>query len=316
MAARPPASCRCGCPHAALIPIYWDLAGPFRLPLPVIPCVNDRDVSLRWIRAKERGHAFEIDDQERDYIAQLVELWVDREAEPHPFPLLEEEFHLSNLSATDGLASILWEVEIPEPTGERLFEKIKRLAEEGTPAFELTGALVQRMPDRTEEMVAWLRGGLASSHRDMVTSALEGLGFWLRRAAEAEPSFHKPHPDLIREIGMIIAVRRNEALAPALDMAKLVFDMGSEGFREAILDHVLQGLDYLASELDYEREHDDADQVPLLRLRCARLAVSMARAGLRSNRVVDQWLKIAASDPLPEVRYYAADETIDEQRKG
>ena len=49
---------------------------------------------------------------------------------------------------------------------------------------------------------------------------------------------------------MIIAVRRNEALAPALDMAKLVFDMGSEDFREAILDHVLQGLDYLASELD------------------------------------------------------------------
>ena len=75
---------------------------------------------------------------------------------------------------------------------------------------------------------------------------------------------------------MIIAVRRNEALAPAWDMAKLVFDMGSEDFREAILDHVLQGLDYLASELDYEREHDDADQVPLLRLRCACLAVSMA----------------------------------------
>ena len=111
---------------------------------------------------------------------------------------------------------------------------------------------------------------------------------------------------------MIIAVRRNEALALALDMAKLVFDMGSEDFREAILDHVLQGLDYLASELDYEREHDEADQVPLLRLRRARLAVSMARAGLRSNRVVDQWLKIAASDPLPEVRYSAADETIDE----
>ena len=47
----PPSSCRCGCPHAALIPIYWDLAGPVRLPLPIIPCVNDTDVSLRWIRA-------------------------------------------------------------------------------------------------------------------------------------------------------------------------------------------------------------------------------------------------------------------------
>ena len=35
--ARPPASCRCGCPHAALIPIYWNLARPVRLPLPIIP---------------------------------------------------------------------------------------------------------------------------------------------------------------------------------------------------------------------------------------------------------------------------------------
>ena len=40
-------------PHAALIPIYWDRARPVRLPLPIIPGINDRDVSLRWIRAKE-----------------------------------------------------------------------------------------------------------------------------------------------------------------------------------------------------------------------------------------------------------------------
>ena len=51
MAARPPASCRCGCPHAALIPIYWNRAYPVHLPLPIIHGVNDTDVSLRWIRA-------------------------------------------------------------------------------------------------------------------------------------------------------------------------------------------------------------------------------------------------------------------------
>ena len=39
-------------PHAALIPIYWDRARPVRLPLPIIPGINDRDVSLRWIRGK------------------------------------------------------------------------------------------------------------------------------------------------------------------------------------------------------------------------------------------------------------------------
>ena len=42
-------------PHAALIPIYWNLARPVRLPLPIIPGINDRDVSLRWIRAKPQS---------------------------------------------------------------------------------------------------------------------------------------------------------------------------------------------------------------------------------------------------------------------
>ena len=38
-------------PSRPLIPIYWNLARPVRLPLPIIPGINDRDVSLRWIRA-------------------------------------------------------------------------------------------------------------------------------------------------------------------------------------------------------------------------------------------------------------------------
>ena len=43
MAARPPSSCRCGCPHAALIPIYWNRANPVRLPLLIIHGVNASD---------------------------------------------------------------------------------------------------------------------------------------------------------------------------------------------------------------------------------------------------------------------------------
>ena len=46
-------------PHAALITIYWNLAWPrspslthHLIPVPIIPGINDRDVSLRWIRDK------------------------------------------------------------------------------------------------------------------------------------------------------------------------------------------------------------------------------------------------------------------------
>ncbi len=251
---------------------------------------------------REYGRAFELDDHERDRIVQLVERWIDHEVESHPNPMLQEEIHRSNLSAIDGLASILWEMEVPEAVCGRFFDKIKRLDELGTPAFELTGGLVQIMPDRTDELISWLRRGLASDDGDTVQSALAGLGSWLRRATKDDAALHQPTQDLIREIGLIITARRREALAHALDFATMVFDVGSEEFREVIQEYVLQGLDYLATELDYEREHNDAEEVPLLRLRCAHLALSMARSGLRSHDVVAKWLKIAANDPLPEVR--------------
>ena len=261
---------------------------------------------------RQYGRAFELDEHEQDRIVQLVERWVEHEVESHPNPMLQEEIHRSNLSAIDGLASILWEVEIPEQVASRLFEKTKRLAELGTPAFELAGALVQAMPDREGELISWLRRGLASDNGETFQSALACLGSWLRRSTEADAGLHQPPQDLIREIGLIIAVRRSEALAPALDFATVVFDIGSEAFRESIREYVLQGLDYLATELDYEREHDDTEEVPLLRLRCAGLALSMARSGLRSHDVVAKWLKIAANDPLPEVRHSVEGETIAE----
>ena len=72
-------------------------------------------------------------------------------------------------------------------------------------------------------------------------------------------------------------------------------------------EYVLQGLAYLAEELRYEREHDDDNDVPLLRWRCTQLASSMSKAGLRDHPVVAQWLEIATSDPLPEVRYAGCD---------
>ena len=254
---------------------------------------------------REYGREFELDDQERERVVQLVERWVDHGVESHsnPFPMLQNEIRRSNLWVIDGLASILWEVEVPEPVAGRLVDKIKRLDELGIPAFELTGALVQIMPTRADELISWLRRGLASGDSATAQSALAGLGSWLRKATEDDAALRQPSQDLIREIGLIIAARRGEALAPALGIARLVFDAGGEEIKEPMQEYVLQGLDYLTTELDYEREYDDPDKVPLLRLRCAQLALSMARTGLLSHNVVSKWLEVAESDPLPEVRH-------------
>ena len=82
-----------------------------------------------------------------------------------------------------------------------------------------------------------------------------------------------------------------------------MFDEGTAEQREAMSEYVLQGLGYLAEELRYEGEHDDDNDVPLLRWLCTQLASSMSKAGLGDQQVIIQWLELATSDPLPEVRY-------------
>ena len=124
-----------------------------------------------------------------------------------------------------------------------------------------------------------------------------------RASKVADSSVHPPPNDLFREVGLMIAARRKQALSWALQVAKLVFDEGTEENREAMSEYVLQGLVYLAEELSYGREHDDATDVPLLRWRCTQLAWSMSKAGLTDYPAVAHWLEIATSDPLPEVRY-------------
>ena len=114
-------------------------------------------------------------------------------------------------------------------------------------------------------------------------------------------AIQSPTADILREVGLIIAARRKEALSHALQLAKWVFDEGSDDVRHIILNSVLEGLDYLAEELRYDRDHED--YVTNLRWRCALLASSMAKAGLEYAPVVSRWLELASGDPYPEIRY-------------
>ena len=253
------------------------------------------------------GGKFEFSSEERKRIIELVSLWSRAEIPPHSFsPFGQDAERRPTLRALAGLVSILPEVSIPKPVGEDLYWKVQRLTEASIPAFEPIGELVQIIPDRMGEMVSWLRSGLASDSDEMVTSALSCLVSWGKASKVADSSVHPPPNDLFREVGLMIAARRKQALSWALQVAKLVFDEGTEENREAMSEYVLQGLVYLAEELSYGREHDDATDVPLLRWRCTQLASSMSKAGLRNHPAVARWLEIATSDPLPEVRYAVA----------
>ena len=256
---------------------------------------------------RKSGGKFELSSVERKHIMNLVSLWSKTDVPSYSFsPFGQDTARQPTLRALAGLASILAEVTIPKPVGEDLYRKLQRLTESGIPAFEPIGELVQIIPDRMGEMVSWLRSGLASDNGEMVTSALSCLVSWAKTSKIADLPVPPPPSDLFREVGLMIAARRKEALSWALQVAKLVFDEGTEERREAIREYVLQGLAYLAEELRYEREHDDDTDVPLLRWRCTQLASSMSKAGLRDHQSVAHWLDIATRDPLPEVRYAVA----------
>ena len=251
------------------------------------------------------GRSFEFTDAERKHVVDLISQWADVPVTAHPHILIQDDISRHALLAIRGLIPILSEVEISAPVGETLFEKLKSLTESGAPAYGPIGGLVQIIPHRATELATWLRTGLASGSRDIATGAVNGLYSWLQMANNADSTIQNPTEDLIREVGLIIAARRKESLPEALRVAKWIFDEGSGELRDAILNSALEGLDYLAEELRYDREHDD--DIPDLRWRCVQLASSMSKAGLEPAPAVVRWLGLASNDPFPKVRHAMTD---------
>ena len=84
--------------------------------------------------------------------------------------------------------------------------------------------------------------------------------------------------------------------------AQSIFEHGTDQNKDAIRDFVQDGLNYLLKELAYDRQHDNPEEIPRLRLACARLAASMSVDQLEQHPAVSQWIIAAQDDPLPEVR--------------
>ena len=250
---------------------------------------------------KQQGRSLDLPDAEGQHLANLVAQWSTVSFHQFPHPAIQVEVRGWTLWALQGIGPILSEVEISRPVGETLFEKIRTLSESGIPAYDLIGALVDLIPERVGELTTWLRTGLASDDRDLSTGAVSGLGTWLSLSDAPGSSIQSPPAEVIRELGIIIAARRRAPLSGALQVAKWVFDRGSDDLRGIVLELTLQGLGHLTEELRYDRDVVNED-VPNLRLRCAELASSMATAGLESRPAVARWLELATEDPFADVR--------------
>ena len=246
-----------------------------------------------------------LSDAEQSYLTAVVERWLETPVPHDFFPPMESQRREPTRRALDGLPSVLAAIHISESLGEKLFEKVQDLNQSKMPGFKLIVGLVKAMPNRLGEFSMWMRTGLAAEDDTLAGGAAAGLYDWLTTSADADSQTPPPPDDLVREIGVLIAMRRTVPLGLALQIAKWVFDKGSGAQQEAIRDLVLQGLGSLAEELRYDREHaqDDNIDVPLLRWRSTQLAHSMAAHGSENAPAVSRWLEMAEEDPLPEVRY-------------
>lgn len=266
---------------------------------------------------RDYGSPLQLTESDGVFLAGLVEYWVDIDFPSHPIRYFQSGARQPTVWALRGLRSILTEVIIPQPVGERLFEKLRKLTDSGTPCFELIHGLVKTIPDSFDELITWLRMGLASADESLAASAISSLHLWLAESVDSEKSLHPPPEDLLREVGFKIASRSSVALPQALQLAAWVFGEGTSENQQTVTSLVTQGLSYLAEELRYDREHISTERseiLPLLRLSCAQLAQAMAKHGLRDEPAVDIWLTLGERDPLPEVRYAVT--PLDENGEG
>ena len=219
------------------------------------------------------GIPLQLSDNERRFLTDLVEHWIAADFPSHTVRYFQAAARQPTVWALRGLIPILTEVAIPQPVGDRLFEKLRKLSDSGTPCFELIHSLAKVIPARNDELVIWLRIGLASIDESLAGSALLGLHSWLGASAETEESFQSPPEDLLREVGFKIASRSNVALPQALQLATWVFREGTSEHRQILNDLAALGLRYLAEELAYDYEHnlDGSVDLPLLRWLCVEL---------------------------------------------
>lgn len=252
---------------------------------------------------KNHQRSLELSEDERAYLIKVVEQWSDTPVPSHIFAPLESQLREPTLRALSGLHTVISEIQIPMPIGEKLYEKDQDLNKSGIPGFGLMAGLVKSLPDRFDELALMMRIGLVADNVDLAKGAAKGLYHWLNTSAEADSQIQPPPDDLIREIGVVIATRKKTVLAQALQIAEWVFDEGNDVQKETIRDLALQGLGSLIEELRYDREHDPDFDVPLLRWHCAHLALAMAERGFGDDPAVTRWLEASKEDPLPEVRY-------------
>ena len=242
-------------------------------------------------------------DKHQGRLITLIRKWAQTGFAHHPHPFFQDRLYHATINCVEGLHYILREVEMPKDVTNELFLKARNLSEQDIPSFQLADGLVKILTDEHDEIKAWLRTGLVSDNKGMAAHATIALIDWLSAASESKTV--PPPEEFIREVGVMIFSRKKASLPQALEVAKWVFDQGTEAQQTLLGSSTVQGLGKLAEELKYDRDIEKVDgwDIPYLRMLCIKLAQSIKRSTYDGGSIVTHWLEIAEEDPLPEARF-------------
>lgn len=255
---------------------------------------------------RRHGVPFLFDEDDFAAASGLAIAWARRPApEQKRFTVIgadEEE------AAQDGLSRLLVAARLPDEVMAAIRDKVEALQNEpggGPSGLGLLPGLVLVVPGLGTVAAGWIRRALVSADTSVVGQAVRAMYGWLD-ADRRNPGMVGPPDDLVEEIGGIVAARRSQSIAPALDLARWIFDEGTARLRPLIAARCDLALDYLIDETAYANEvragHETDLDAPLLRQRAMALAGAMHRAGHGNGRGVERWIVEGPQDPLAEVR--------------
>ena len=162
---------------------------------------------------KIHGCSLSLSEEERSYLVEVVKQWSDSLVPSHPVRYFEHQLREPTRQALNGLRTVISEIKIPEDIGEKLYKKVQKLNESGIPAFGLIAGLVKAMPNQLDKFASTMRMGLVSESEALGEGAAAGLYHWLTTSAGVASQIQPPPDDLVREIGIMIAARRQGSLS-------------------------------------------------------------------------------------------------------
>jgi hypothetical protein len=187
---------------------------------------------------------------------------------------------------------------------------VSNIQQQGLPTEAVLPALLMIKDD--PEITSRLRQGLASPDEHIYISSLRGLLYWLDNQPTNEILKDKPNlppipRDLVHELGVIVAVRRQPGLAQALSAVVAILRRCPQAVDDHFKDSLRVGLGYLFSEAAYRPfetvgDRIGYDEVPNVRRWAAEVAALLQYCMNESSPVVQRWVDSAIGDPLPEVR--------------